>query len=226
MNDLFPKNPEFPPNFLIYQSEDGQSRVQVRLDDGTAWLTQLQMAMLFKTSKQNISLHIQNIFQDGELNEKRVVKEYLTTAADGKNYRTKFFNLDAILAVGYRVRSPRGVQFRQWASEKLKGFITKGFVLDDERLKGDDGFARHFEELLARIRDIRASEKRVYQRVREIFAISVDYVEGRKETQLFFATMQNKMHFAANRLLAFFADIFYNDGCVRLPFQPYFRENQ
>ena len=202
MNDLFPKNHEPDPNFLIYQSEDGLSRVQIRLKDGSAWLTQLQLAMLFETTKQNISLHIQNIFQDGELVENRVVKEYLTTAADRKNYRTKFFNLDMILAIGYRVRSPRGVQFRQWASEKLKNFITKGFVLDDERLKGEDGFARHFDELLARIRDIRASEKRVYQRVREIFALSVDYVEGQKETQLFFAMMQNKMHYAATGMTA------------------------
>jgi hypothetical protein len=205
MNDLSPKNPEFPPNFLIYQSEDGQSRVQVRLEDGNAWLTQLQLAVLFKTTVPNINIHIRNILDDGELTAEATIKDYLTVRLEGNREvrrRLEYYNLDMILAVGYRVRSPRGVQFRQWASEKLKDFITKGFVLDDERLKGDDGFARHFEELLARIRDIRASEKRVYQRVREIFALSVDYVEGRKETQLFFATMQNKMHFAATGMTA------------------------
>ena len=205
MNDLLPTNPEFTPDFLIYQSEDGKSRVQVRLEDGTAWLTQLQLAVLFETTVPNINFHIRNILDDGELTAEATIKDYLIVRQEGnREVRRKLehYNLDMILAVGYRVRSQRGVQFRQWASEKLKDFITKGFVLDDERLKGDDGFARHFEELLARIRDIRASEKRVYQRVREIFALSVDYVEGRKETQLFFAMMQNKMHFAATGMTA------------------------
>ncbi|GHT30753.1 hypothetical protein FACS1894214_1210 [Planctomycetales bacterium] len=189
-------------NLVIYQSEDGKSQVQIRLEDGNAWLTQQQIADLFETTKQNVSLHILNIYSDKELDEHRVVKEYLTTAADGKKYKVKYFNLDMILAIGYRVRSPRGVQFRRWASEKLKEYIEKGFVLDDARLKGDDAFVRHFEELLARIRDIRASERRAYQRVREIFALSSDYVEGQKETQVFFAMMQNKMHFAAAGMTA------------------------
>ena len=160
----------------MYQSEDGKSRVQVRLEDGHAWLTQQQIAELFESSKQNVSLHIQNIYEDKELQQDRVVKEYLTTAADGKRYRVKYYNLDMILAVGYRVRSSHGVQFRRWASEKLKEYITKGFVLDDERLKGNDALAEHFEELLARIRDIWASERKTYQRVRDIFALAADYV--------------------------------------------------
>jgi hypothetical protein len=187
-------------NLIIYQSEDGKSQVQIRLEDGNAWLTQQQIADLFETSKQNVSHHIQCIYDDNELQPERTVKSYLTVRQEGNREikrELEYYNLDIILAVGYRIRSSRGVQFRQWASEKLKEFIEKGFVLDDSRLKGDDVFARHFEELLERIRDIRASERRVYQRVRDIFALSADYIEGQQETQIFFATMQNKMHFAA-----------------------------
>lgn len=205
MNDLITPDSDLPRDFLIYHSEDGKNSVQIRLENGTAWLTQQQMAELFEMTKQNISVHIQNIYEDGELTPEATVKYYLTVRQEGAREvqrKLEFYNLDMILAVGYRVRSPRGVQFRLWASEKLKDFITKGFVLDDERLKGEDPFARHFEELLVRIRDIRASEKRAYQRVREIFALSADYVEGQKETQFFFAAMQNKMHFAAAGMTA------------------------
>ena len=137
---------------ILYTSEDGQSRIQLRAEGGTVWLTQLDMAELFHASKQNISLHLKNIFEDGELHEESVVKESLTTAADGKVYRTKLYNLDAILAVGYRVRSTRGVQFRRWASTVLTEYLNKGFVMDDERLKNPDGRPDYFDEMLAHIR--------------------------------------------------------------------------
>ena len=187
---------------LIYQSQDGQSRIQVRLEGDTVWLTQAMVAELFQTSIPNISMHIRNIFREGELDPDSVVKSYLTTAADGKKYSTSFYNLDLILSVGYRVRSNRGMQFRKWASERLREYLIKGFILDDERLKGHDRLADHFDELLARIREIRASEARAYQRIREIFALATDYVEGQHETQIFFATMQNKMHHAAAGMTA------------------------
>ena len=148
---------------ILYTTEDGTSRIQLRADGQTVWLTQLDMAELFAATKQNISLHLKNIFEDGELAQDSVVKESLTTAADGKRYQTMLYNLDAILAVGYRVRSPRGVQFRRWASTVLAEYLRKGFVLDDQRLKNPDGRPDHFDEMLARIRDIRASEKRFYQ---------------------------------------------------------------
>jgi hypothetical protein len=190
---------------VIYQSEDGKSRVQVRLEDGSAWLTQQQIAVLFETTKQNVSLHVQHIYEDGELQKEATVKYYWTGRQEGNRAVQRdweHYHLDMILAVGYRGRSPRGVQFRRWASEKLKEFITKGFVLDDERLKGNDALAEHFEELLARIRDIRASERKAYQRVRDIFALAADYVDDQEETQRFFAIMQNKMHYAAAGMTA------------------------
>jgi hypothetical protein len=180
---------------ILYTSDDGQTRIHLRVEAETLWLSQLEIAELFQTSKQNVSLHAKNIFTDGELAESSVVKESLTTAADGKTYRTKLYNLDLILAIGYRVRSKRGVQFRQWASQHLKAFMVKGFVMDDERLKNPGGWD-YFDELLARIRDIRASEKRFYQKVRDLFALSVDYQAREKETGLFFAEVQNKLLFA------------------------------
>jgi hypothetical protein len=152
-------------DLILYTTEDGRSQIKLRAQEHTVWLTQLNMAELFDATKQNISLHLKNIFEDGELEADSVVKESLTTAADGKNYRTKLYNLDAILAVGYRVRSPRGVQFRRWASTVLKAYLVKGFVMEDERLKNPDGRPDYFDEMLARIRDIRASEKRFYQKV-------------------------------------------------------------
>ena len=189
-------------DLILYTSEDGHSRIQLRADGRTVWLTQLEMAELFAATKQNISLHLKNLFEDGELAEDSVVKESLTTAADGKAYRTRLYNLDAILAVGYRVRSPRGVQFRQWASTALKEYLLKGFVMDDERLKNPDGRPDHFDEMLARIRDIRASEKRFYQKVRDLFALSIDYDKSDRATQTFFATVQNLLLYAVTQQTA------------------------
>lgn len=187
---------------ILYETEDGKSRIQLRADDETVWLTQLEIAELFNATKQNISLHLKNIFEDDELREDSVVKESLTTAADGKNYRTKLYNLDAILAVGYRVRAPRGVQFRRWASTVLKEYLLKGFAMDDERLKNPDGRPDHFDEMLERIRDIRASEKRFYQKVRDLFALSSDYDKSDKTTQHFFATVQNLLLYAVTQKTA------------------------
>ena len=181
---------------ILYTTDDGRSQIKLRAEDQTVWLTQLEMAELFDATKQNISLHLRNIFEDGELSEVSVVKESLTTAADGKRYQTKLYKLDAILAVGYRVRSPRGVQFRRWASTVLQEYLLKGFVMDDERLKNPDGRPDYFDEMLARIRDIRASEKRFYQKVRDLFALSVDYDKTDQTTQTFFATVQNLLLYA------------------------------
>lgn len=181
---------------ILYTTDDGRSQIKLRAEDQTVWLTQLEMAELFDATKQNISLHLRNIFEDGELSELSVVKESLTTAADGKRYQTKLYKLDAILAVGYRVRSPRGVHFRRWASTVLKEYLLKGFVMDDERLKNPDGRPDYFDEMLARIRDIRASEKRFYQKVRDLFALSVDYDKTDQTTQTFFATVQNLLLYA------------------------------
>ena len=183
-------------DIVLYTSDDGKTRLDLRVQGETVWLTQLELAELFQTSKQNVSLHTKNILDDGELLPDTVVKDSLTTAADGKKYRTKLYNLDLILAIGYRVRSPRGVQFRQWASSHLKEYLLKGFVMDDERLKDPAGWD-YFDELLARIRDIRASEKRFYQKVRDLFALSGDYQQHEEETQQFFAQAQNKLLYAA-----------------------------
>lgn len=180
---------------ILYTSDDGQTRLQLRVESDSIWLTQMEIAQLFQTTKQNVSLHAKNIIQDGELQEVSVVKESLTTASDGKRYRTKIYNLDLILAIGYRVRSARGVQFRQWASTHLKEFLRKGFVMDDERLKNPAGWD-YFDELLERIRDIRASEKRFYQKVRDLFTLSVDYQGQERQTMLFFAEVQNKLLYA------------------------------
>lgn len=160
------------------------------------WMSQMQIAELFATTKQNISLHIQNILEEKELEQNSVVKEYLTTANDGKNYSVTHYSLEMILAIGFRVRSKRGTQFRQWANKNLKEYMIKGFVIDDERLKNPDGKPDYFDELLERIRDIRASEKRFYQKVRELFTLSSDYDSSDKSTQLFFAQTQNKLLFA------------------------------
>ena len=189
-------------NLILYTTEDGKSQIKLRSDLDTVWLTQLEMAELFDATKQNVSLHLKNIFDDLELIQDAVVKESLTTAADGKKYQTQLYNLDAILAVGYRVRSPRGVQFRRWASTVLKEFLTKGFVMDDERLKNPDGRPDYFDEMLARIRDIRASEKRFYQKVRDLFALSSDYDKTDQATQQFFATVQNMLLYAVTQKTA------------------------
>jgi hypothetical protein len=182
---------------ILYQTEDGKAIISVLLEQETVWLSQMAMAELFQTSKQNISLHLKNILAEGELEEHRVVKDFLTTAADGKNYTTRHYNLEAIIAVGYRVSSHRGTQFRQWATERLREYLVKGFVLDDERLKeGTNIGADYFDELLERIRDIRASEKRFYQKIRDIYKLACDYDPKAEETLDFFRIVQNKLHWA------------------------------
>lgn len=189
-----------PGEFLLYETEDGRARVECRFSEDTLWLSQTMMAELFQTTKQNIAKHLKSIFFEGELEQKSVVNQWLTTAADGKNYRVVYYNLDAILAVGYRVRSPRGTQFRRWATERLREYLVKGFTIDDERLKNPpaagSAMPDRFEELLERIRDIRASERRMYLRVREIFAMAADYSPTLPETTQFFRFIQNKLHFA------------------------------
>ena len=189
---------------VLYTSDDGRTRLDLRIDGQTVWLTQLEIAELFQTTKQNVSLHAKNIFEDRELNPEATVKESLTVQIEGRRevQRTiQLYNLDLILAIGYRVRSPRGVQFRQWASTHLKEYLVKGFVMDDERLKNPGGWD-YFDELLARIREIRASDKRFYQKVRDLFALSSDYQAREKETSLFFAEVQNKLLYAATRQTA------------------------
>ena len=189
-------------NIIIYRTADGRASVALYAKDGKIWLNQQQMAELFATSKQTISYHIINILKDKELNGHSVVKEFLTTAADGKNYNVVFYSLEMIIAVGYRVRGVRGTQFRQWATEHLTEYLVKGFTMDDERLKNPDGRPDYFDELLLRIRDIRASEKRFYQKVRDLFSLSSDYDKSDKATQMFFAETQNKLLYAVTHQTA------------------------
>ncbi|MFA7444306.1 MAG: virulence RhuM family protein [Flavobacteriaceae bacterium] len=189
-------------NIIIYQSEDGKTSVSLFAQDGSIWLNQNQLAELFATSKQNIGQHISNILEEKELESNSVVKNYFTTASDGKNYEVTFYSLDMILAIGFRVRSKRGTQFRQWANRNLKEYMIKGFVMDDERLKNPDGRPDYFDELLKRIRDIRASEKRFYQKVRDLFTLSSDYDTTDKSTQMFFAETQNKLLYAVTNQTA------------------------
>jgi len=201
------KKPPAPDDsrILIYQSESGDIRLDVRLQDETVWLTQPLMAELFQTSIPNISMHIRNIYEEGELGPAATVQKFLTVRKEGSRQvkrELEFYNLDMIISVGYRVKSHVATRFRQWATARLREYIVKGFTLDDARLKGGKGLADYFDELLARIREIRASEARVYQRIREIFALACDYREDEEETQVFFATMQNKMHYAATGLTA------------------------
>jgi hypothetical protein len=190
---------ELPPEgeFLLYRTEDGQTRIECRFSGDSIWLSQASMAALYQTTKQNISLHLRNLYQEGELAEVRVVKEYLTTGPDGKKYRVNHYNLDAILAVGYRVRSTHGTQFRIWATERLREYLVKGFAMDDDRLKRAGG-GQYFEELLARIRDIRSSERVFWSKVLDIYATSIDYDPSVEASHLFFKTVQNKMHWAAH----------------------------
>ncbi len=183
-------------NIIIYNTSDGKSAVSLYTKDGNVWMSQNQIAELFDTSKQNIGQHISNVLEESELEENSVVKNYFTTAADGKNYSVTFYSLEMILAIGFRVRSKRGTQFRIWANQNLKEYMIKGFVMDDERLKNPDGRPDYFDELLARIRDVRASEKRFYQKVRDLFSLSSDYDASDKATQMFFAETQNKLLFA------------------------------
>lgn len=183
-------------NIIIYKTQDGKVSIALYAKDGSVWMNQNQLAELFDTSKQNIGQHISKVLEDEELDVNSVVKNYFTTASDGKNYDVTFYSLDMILAIGFRVRSKRGTQFRQWANRNLKEYMIKGFVMDDERLKNPDGRPDYFDELLARIRDVRASEKRFYQKVRDLFALSSDYDTTDKATQMFFAETQNKLLFA------------------------------
>ena len=183
-------------NLIIYNTDDGKVAITLLSKDGKVWMNQKQLSELFDTSKQNISLHIANVLKDKELEEDSVVKYYLTTAADGKDYEVAFYSLDMILAIGFRVRSKRGVQFRKWANTNLSEYLVKGFVMDDDRLKNPKGRFDYFDELLERIRDIRASEKRFYQKVKDLFSLSSDYDASDKTTQMFFAEAQNKILFA------------------------------
>ncbi len=182
-------------NIIIYNTADGKASVSLFTKDGNIWMNQNQLAELFNTSVPNISMHIANILKEKELKPNSVVKDYLTTASDGKEYNVTFYSLDMILSIGFRVRSKRGTQFRIWANRNLKEYMVKGFVMDDERLKNPDGRPDYFDELLARIRDIRSSEKRFYQKLRDLFALSSDYDTTDKATQMFFAETQNKFLF-------------------------------
>jgi len=184
-------------NILIYQSEDGQTKIQTRLEDETVWLTQAQLCELFQKSKSTISEHIKNIFEDEELIENQVVRNIRTTANDSKNYNTNFYNLDLIISVGYRVKSPQGTKFRKWATARLKEYIVKGFAMNDELLK-EVGSGTYFDELLTRIRDIRSSEKVFWRKVLDIYSTSIDYDSKAETSILFFQTIQNKMHWAAH----------------------------
>ncbi|MEY4570610.1 MAG: hypothetical protein RLZZ398_2049 [Verrucomicrobiota bacterium] len=192
-------------DLILYTTDDGRSQIKLRTRDQTVWLSQREMAELFAVSADNISLHLKNLYEDGELSREATTEESSVVQIEGPREVQRpltLYNLDAILAVGYRVRSPRGVQFRRWASTVLKEFLLKGFVMDDERLKNPDGRPDYFDEMLERIRDIRASEKRFYQKVRDLFALSSDYDKTDKATQVFFATVQNLLIFAVTRKTA------------------------
>ena len=189
-------------DIIIYNTSDGKASVSLYAKDRMVWMNQNQLAKLFDTSVPNISMHVSNILKDRELDKISVVKDYLTTAADGKGYNVTFYSLEMVLAIGFRVRSKRGTQFRIWANHHLKEYMVKGFVMDDERLKNPDGRPDYFDELLERIREIRASEKRFYQKVRDLFALSSDYDKTDKATQMFFAETQNKLLYAVTRQTA------------------------
>lgn len=205
--------------FIMFASSDGKVRVECHFENDTLWLSQTMICELYGKAKATISEHIKNIFEDGELEENSVVRFYRTTASDGKNYQVQYFSLPVILAVGYRVRSTRGTQFRQWATQTLQEYLIKGFVMDDERLKnppvGSSAVPDYFDEMLERIRDIRASERRVYLRVREIFALAADYQPSLKETTQFFQIIQNKLHFACTGHTA--AELIHQRADARLP---------
>lgn len=200
---------------LIYQSQEGVTKIEVRLENENVWLSQQQMAELFQTTKQNISLHTKNIFSEGELDEFSVVKEYLTTAADGKNYKTKFYNLDMIISLGYRIKSQIATRFRIWATERLKEYMIKGFTMDDERLM-EAGGGNYWYELLNRIRLIRASEKVLYRQVLDLYSTSMDYDPKSSYTLEFFKIVQNKLHYATHGHTA--AELIYLRADSNKPF--------
>lgn len=192
---------------IIYQTEDGQTKIQTRLENETVWLTQVQISELFGKAKSTISEHLKNIFTEGELDQNAVVRNFRTTASDGKTYNTNYYNLDVIISLGYRVKSQRGTQFRIWATQRLREYIIKGFTINDDLLK-EAGGGNYFEELLARIRDIRSSEKVFWRKVLDIYATSIDYNAQAKTSQQFFKTIQNKMHWAAHGQTA--AEVIYS----------------
>ena len=200
---------------IVYQAADGLTRVDVRFEGDTVWLTQAQLVDLYHSSKANISEHIKHILEEGELEKDRVVRKFRTTAADGKNYQVMHYNLDMIIAIGYRVRTPVGTQFRQWATARLKEYMVKGFTLDDERLKGNAG-GSYWKELLARIRDIRSSENMLYRQVLDLYATSLDYDPKSPDSVLFFQIVQNKLHYAAHGHTA--AEVVYQRADAEKPF--------
>jgi len=189
-------------NLIIYNTADGKASVILHARDGNIWMNQQQLAELFDTSVPNVSMHVSNILNENELDKNSVIKNYLTTAADGKKYEVTFYSLEMILAIGFRVRSKRGTQFRIWANRNLKEYMVKGFIMDDERMKNPDGRPDYFDELLERIREIRASEKRFYQKVKDLLALSSDYDASDKSTQMFFAETQNKLLYAVTHQTA------------------------
>ena len=205
MNTNLPEPPDVV-EILLYQTEDGQTRLEVRLQDESVWLTQKRMAELFQKDVRTINEHIKNIFAEGELKPESVIRNFRITAVDGKGYETQHYNLNVIISVGYRVKSHRGTQFRIWATQRLREYIIKGFAMDDDRLKRAGG-GNYFEELLARIRDIRSSEKIFWRKVLDIYATSIDYDPNTEASEVFFATVQNKMHWAAHGHTA--AEIIY-----------------
>jgi hypothetical protein len=202
-------------NIIIYQTEDGLTKLDVQLHDETVWLSLDMMAQLFQRDKSTISRHIKNIFAEGELQTSAVVANFATTASDGKIYQVDYYNLDVIISVGYRVKSLRGTQFRIWATQRLKEYIIKGFTMDDERLKGNAG-GNYWKELLSRIRDIRSSEKVLYRQVLDLYATSVDYDPKSEESVRFFKIVQNKLHYAAHGHTA--AEVIYERADAEKPF--------
>ncbi|MCG4469639.1 virulence RhuM family protein [Lawsonibacter sp. DFI.6.74] len=202
-------------NIIIYQSNDGLTHIDVKIEDETVWLTQAQLVQLYQTSKSNVSEHIKHIFEEGELDENSVVRKFRTTAADGKNYSTTYYNLDMIISLGYRIKSSIATNFRRWATERLKEYMIKGFTMDDERLKQLGG-GNYWRELLDRIRDIRSSEKVLYRQVLDLYATSVDYDPHSAESIRFFKIVQNKLHYAAHGHTA--AEVIYQRADATKPF--------
>jgi hypothetical protein len=183
---------------IIYQNPEGNIKIDVRLEEETVWLTQAHMGELFNKNKRTISEHIRNIFNEGELNEDSVVRKFRTTASDGKNYKTSYYNLDVVISVGYRVKSQQGTQFRIWATQRLKEYIIKGFALNDERFKSGNSM-NYFTELQERIREIRLSERFFYQKIKDIYTTSIDYNPKSNKTIIFFKTVQNKLLWAISK---------------------------
>ena len=200
---------------LIYQTDDGQTNIEVKIEDDTVWLTQQQLTELYQCSKSNISEHIKHIFEEGELDKDSVVRKFRTTADDGKIYNVAYYNLDMIISLGYRIKSVIATRFRQWATKRLKEYMIKGFTIDDERLKGNGG-GNYWKELLDRIRDIRSSEKVLYRQVLDLYATSVDYNPHSEESVRFFKIVQNKLHYAAHGHTA--AEVIYQRADAQKPF--------